>query len=166
MIARTEALDKLASLDIKAPYIYLIDIVALIEMIWADGEVQQSELAILDDYLHKRVEQINNMAYHEVISIQDAQAFVEPLVQQKPPPERLAALRSLIGPIILTSSDSVYVDLLLKSLLEACIDIAANAVKNYPYDIHGRFDPAEKACFFSILKTLIEFRGADKVKNR
>jgi len=32
------------------------------EMIRADGEVQESELAILNEYLHKRVQQIDEMA--------------------------------------------------------------------------------------------------------
>ena len=31
-------------------------------MIRADGEVQESELAILNEYLHKRVQQIDEMA--------------------------------------------------------------------------------------------------------
>jgi hypothetical protein len=37
-----EAVDQLSSLGIKSPYVYLIDLVALIEMIWADGELQEA----------------------------------------------------------------------------------------------------------------------------
>jgi hypothetical protein len=153
-----EAVDQLSSLGIKSPYVYLIDLVALIEMIWADGELQEAELAILNEYLHKRVQQINEMAGYKVMDFEDAQAFAQRFIQQKPHPEFLSSLRSLIGPVILTSTDSAYVDSLLMSLLEACIDIAANAVRKYPYRLHDRFDADEKRCFSEIVKTFIDFK--------
>jgi hypothetical protein len=153
-----EAVDQLSSLGIKSPYVYLIDLVALIEMIWADGELQEAELAILNEYMHKRVQQINEMAGYNVMDFEDAQAFAQRFIQQKPQPEFLSSLRSLIGPVILTSSDSAYVDSLLKSLVEACIDIAANAVRKYPYGLHDRFDADEKRCFSEIVKTFIDFK--------
>jgi hypothetical protein len=56
---REQAIEDLSIFGIKEPYTYLLDIVPLIEMIWADGEAHDSELAILDEYLHKRVQQIN-----------------------------------------------------------------------------------------------------------
>jgi outer membrane protein assembly factor BamD (BamD/ComL family) len=158
MITRMEAVDQLSSLGIKSPYVYLIDLVALIEMIWADGELQEAELAILNEYLHKRVHQINEMAGYKVMDFEDAQAFAQRFIQQRPQAEFLSSVRSLIGPFILTSSDSSYVDSLLMSLLEACIDIAANAVRKYPYGLHDRFDADEKRCFAEIVKTFIDFK--------
>ncbi len=59
---RQEAIEDLRMFGIKEPYIYLLDIVPLVEMIWADGEAYESELAVLYEYLHKRVPQINEMA--------------------------------------------------------------------------------------------------------
>lgn len=165
MITREEVIDELASLGISGSDVYLLDVIALVEMIWADGEVQKSELDILDEYMHMRVRQINELVNYEMMDFPHALAFARGFIDQKPSPELLAKLRSLVGPIIFTSSDARYVDALLKSLLEACIDIAANAVCNYPYDMHGRFDSREKACFFDILKTLMAFRWHDKVQS-
>ncbi len=51
---REEAIEDLSRFGIKEPYTYLLDIIPLIEMIWADGEAHDSELAVLDEYLHKR----------------------------------------------------------------------------------------------------------------
>ena len=166
MTTRQEAIEDLSMFGIKEPQIYLLDIIPLVEMIWADGEVQESELAILDEYLHKRVQQNNKMAGYAAIDFQDAQAFAHRFTKQKPLPEVLRMLRSLVGPSILTSSDSRYVDSLLKLLIEACIDIAANAVRKYPYGLHDRFDSEEKRCFLYILKTFIEFKRPDGVKKR
>jgi len=69
-----EAIEDLSMFGIKEPYTYLIDIIPLIEMIWADGEAHESELAILDEYLHKRAQQINEMAGYAAIDFQGAQA--------------------------------------------------------------------------------------------
>ena len=75
-------------------------------------------------------------------------------------------LRLLVGPIILSSSNSRYVDSSLKSLIEACIDIGADAIRKYPYGSHDRFDSEEKRCFFEILKTFIDFRRPERMKKK
>ncbi len=48
-----EAIEDLNLFGIKEPYTYLIDIIPLIEMIWADGEAHESELAILDEMVQQ-----------------------------------------------------------------------------------------------------------------
>lgn len=165
-LTRQEAIKDLSVLGIREPQIYLLDIIPLVEMMWADGELQQSELVILDEYVCKRVRQINDVAGYEVIDSEDAQAFARRFTMQKPLPEFLRMLRSLIGPSILSSSDSAYVDSVLKLMVEACLDIAANAVREYPYGLHDRFNPEEKNCFFEILKTIIDFKRPDGVKRK
>jgi hypothetical protein len=44
---RQRAIDELEQHGIRGPNVYLIDIIPLIEMIWADGRVQEGELEIL-----------------------------------------------------------------------------------------------------------------------
>jgi len=67
MTTRQEAVEDLSMFGIEDPKTYLVDMIPLAEMIWADGEVQESEFAILDEYLHERVQQINEMAgYSEI----------------------------------------------------------------------------------------------------
>ncbi len=166
MTTREEAIQDLSLFGIKDPYTYLIDIIPLIEMIWADGEAHESELAILDEYLHKRVQQINEMAGYAAIDFQGAQAFAYQFIRQKPLPEFLRTLRSLVGPIIMSSSDSRYVEPLTKLMFEACIDIAANAVRKYPYGLHDRFDSDEKRCFYEIIMTFIDFKWPERMKKK
>jgi hypothetical protein len=133
-----EAIEDLNMFGIKEPQVYLVDIVPLVEMIWADGEVLEGELVILNEYLHKRGQQINEMAGYKIMDFEDAQAFANRFIKQKPQPDFLRMLRSLVGPIILSSSDSHNRDPLLRLMIEACIDIAANAVRTYPYGLHDR----------------------------
>jgi hypothetical protein len=163
---RQETIEDLSMFGIKEPYIYLLDIIPLVEMIWADGEAHESELAILDEYMHKRVPQINEMAGYKVMTFEDAQAFAHRFVKQQPRPEFLRMLRLMVGPILLSSSNSRYVDPLLKLMIDACIDIAANAVRKYPYGLHDRFDSEEKECFYEILKTFIDFKWPDRMKKK
>ncbi len=46
------------------------------------------------------------MAGYAAIDFEDAQAFAYRFIRQKPLPEFLRTLRSLVGPVILSSSDS------------------------------------------------------------
>ncbi len=161
-----EATEDLSMFGIKEPYTYLLDIIPLVEMIWADGDAHESELAILDDYLHKRVPQINEMAGYKVMTFEDARAFAHRFIKQRPRPEFLRRLRSLVGPLVLSSSDSHYEEPLLKSMFEACIDIAANAVRKYPYGLHDRFDSDEKRCFYEIIMTFIDFKWPERMKKK
>ena len=72
---RKQAIEDLSMFGIKEPQAYLVDIIPLVEVIWAEGEVQESELPILDEYLHERVRQINEMAGYAAIDFQEAQTF-------------------------------------------------------------------------------------------
>jgi hypothetical protein len=154
-----EAVEDLNVLGITGPQIYLLDIIPLVEMIWADGVAQASELTILNAYLHKRVEQIKKIAGYKVVDFENAWAFALRFIRKRPLPGFLRRLRSLVGPIILSSSDSQYVDSIVRRLIEACTDIAANAVRRYPDGLHDRFDEKER-CFLEILKT---FRNVEMV---
>jgi hypothetical protein len=80
--------------------------------------------------------------------------------------EFLRRLRLLVGPVILSSSDSRYVEPLTKLMFEACIDIAANAVRKYPYGLHDRFDSDEKRCFYEIIMTFIDFKWPERTKKK
>jgi hypothetical protein len=72
----------------------------------------------------------------------------------------------MVGPVILSSSDARYGEPLLKLMIEACIDIAADAVRKYPYGLHDRFDPEEKRCFFEIIMTFINFKWPERMKKK
>jgi hypothetical protein len=149
-----EAIEELKRFGITGAQIYLIDLIPLIEMIWADGKTQGAEISLLADYLKAHVERINHLADYPALDLEEAKAFVTKFLKHRPDPQLLAALRSLIAPVRLQSSDPVACDHLRESLLAACLDIASSSVTQYPYGLHDRFTPQEKRCFFEILQSL------------
>jgi hypothetical protein len=153
-VTRKEALRRLKLHEIAGPQVYLIDIIPLIEMIWADGKAQESEIEILEDFLRKHVERINALADHEVLTLENARDFILRFLRRRPDPELLSTLRSLVAPVRLSTSDPERNAAIRDSLLAACLDIAASAVVEYPYGLGERFGPAEKRCFFEILESL------------
>jgi hypothetical protein len=148
-----EAIEELGRFGINGAQVYLIDLIPLIEMIWADGKAQDAEVSILADYLKKHVKRINALAGYEALSLDAAKAFVTKFLEKRPDPQLLATLRSFIAPVRLAAS---YPDIrarLKASLLAACLDIASSSVTDYPYGLHDRFNPDEKNCFFEILES-------------
>ncbi|BBO80932.1 hypothetical protein DSCO28_14980 [Desulfosarcina ovata subsp. sediminis] len=154
---RQEALDFLASLGIENEKIYLIDLVPLIEMIWADGKIQPGELVILKCWLHKHVEHINHIAGYKIIRLSDAMQFAQRFLTCQPKPGLLKKIRHCIGPVRMHTPGRVYDRKLLKNILFACLDIASSSVREYPYKISGRFSQSEKNLFLDILATFREY---------
>ena len=153
-LTRQEALDELKRYGITGSQIYLIDIIPLLEMIWADGKPQDGEVAILEDYLEKHVIHINELANCELLTLEGARSFVLQFLRKRPDTELLKTLRSLVAPVRLSSSDTAENNALRESLLAACLDIVSSSVIEYPYRLGERFNPAEKRCFFEILESL------------
>ncbi|MGD8762524.1 MAG: hypothetical protein PVG87_09480 [Desulfobacteraceae bacterium] len=148
-----EAIEELERFGISGAQVYLIDLIPLIEMIWADGKAQDAEVSILADYLKNHVKHINAMAGYEALSLETAKAFVTKFLEKRPDPQLLATLRSFIAPVRLTTSDPDKREKLKASLLAACLDIASSSVTDYPYGLNDRFNPDEKNCFFEILES-------------
>jgi hypothetical protein len=148
-----EAIEELGRFGISGAQVYLIDLIPLIEMIWADGKAQDAEVSILAEYLKKHVKRINSLAGYEALSLDVAKAFVTKFLEKRPDPKLLATLRSFIAPVRLAASDPQIRERLKASLLAACLDIASSSVIDYPYGLHDRFNPDEKNCFFEILES-------------
>ena len=153
-MTRQEAIEELQQYNIHDAQIYLIDIIPLIEILWADGKVQLGEIAILNEYLKKHVSHVNQIAGDDIITLEEANDFASRFLKKRPDPQLLKTLRSFITPIRFSCSNKISKELLRESLLAACLDIAAISVADYPYQLHERFNPAEKRCFFEILESL------------
>ncbi len=154
VLARKEALGVLRRHGISGAQIYLIDLIPLLEMIWADGKAQESELEIFEDYLAQHVASINALAGYPVLTLEAGRTFVLRFLRERPDPELLRMLRALIAAVRLSSSNDAGNETLRQSLLAACVDIAASAVAFYPYAHGDRFDADEKRSFFEILETI------------
>lgn len=162
MISRQAALNELKRLGISGEQVYLIDFIPLLEVVWADGEAQPSEVTILEEFVENHVDNINKQAGCKVLELAQAKAFVNRFLVKRPDPEIMKTLRRFVKPLRLSSADQKENQQLKESLLCACMDIAASAVTEYPYGLHDRFCHEEKRCFFSILESLSESEAAEQ----
>jgi hypothetical protein len=55
---------------------YFLDLIPLIEIIWADGENQPGELRILYNFLIEHIAFLDRIAGIQAVSIEDANAFL------------------------------------------------------------------------------------------
>ncbi len=151
---REHVIEDLAKYNIKDEEIYLVDIIPLIEIIWADGMVQKCEVDILYDYVKNSLKRIGEMAGHEIISKNQAAKFINRFLKDRPDPKLLATLRSFVTPIYFSSTDEEFRKKIKNSILQSCLDIAASCTTEYPYGLRERFDENEKQAFFEILESL------------
>jgi hypothetical protein len=158
-MSRHEALSILERCGISGANVYLMDLIPLIEMVWADGKVQPSEIAILDRFLRQHVKKINMICDDGVLDLKTARAFCTRFLYERPDPDFLCRLRRLIKPVhlLLFKGESLYNS--IDALLAVCSDIAENAVMEFPQAAPGRLNTAEKSCLFEIRKTFWGFIG-------
>ena len=153
-LTRKDALAELERYGITGKLVYLIDIVPLIEMIWADGAIQDVERELLDKFLTQHVANINALAGMELIEMASARAFAEKLLDERPDPKVMTVLHRLIPIVRMSSSDTERNAHTRAEILRWCLDIGASCVAEYPYGDHDRFSDAEKACFEEIFSAL------------
>ena len=154
LISRGKALEELEKFGIKGNDVYFIDIIPLIEMIWADGQAQDGEMAIFNEFLQKHVKHLNKLAGFEAFTVNDARKFVARFFKKRPSPNLLKTLRQLSICVGTSCADPGENAAHKESLLGVCLDIAASSTTQLPYGLHDRFEPSEKRCFFEILDTL------------
>jgi hypothetical protein len=151
---RPDALRELASHGIVGPDVYFIDVLPLIEMMWADGIVQSVERDLMQKFLHQHVDNLNALAGYQALAYDQGDAFVARFLAARPSGDVMAILRRLIPPVRLSSSDAARNDAHRSAILRWCLDIGASCVTQYPYGDHDRFSTAEKQCFEEIFRAL------------
>jgi hypothetical protein len=151
---RQEAIAALAAHNITGAQVYLIDLVPLIEMMWADGKVQSAEVELLENFATVHLKRINHAVGHEALTADSLDRFIKRFTEQRPDAQLLETIRALLPKVRLSSSDELGNQALRESLLAWCLDIAAASTTEYPYGMNERFCAAEKRCFFEILNTL------------
>lgn len=145
-LRRLQILQDLQDLGISGWEANFIELVPLVEMIWADERCQEGELAVLDHYISRLVNRLNEFNPSVRFTIEDAEDFAMRFIEERPSRELLRVLRDL--------ALELAEDLSKEILLQACLDIAASSVCSYPYEVDERFNPAEKRTFFEILKSI------------
>lgn len=146
----TDAAKKLARFNIRQQQIYLIDLVLLCEMAWADGKIQIGEQNILFDYLNSHVDSINRLAGCEVLDYADAQEFITRFLDERPDQELLETIREVIPAIRIANKEFEVAERTRLDILNACLDIAASSVTKYPYGLKERFTAEEKEFYHKL----------------
>lgn len=135
--------------QLPAESIYLLHLVPLIEVMWADGRSQRAERTLIHEYSMTLQRTWAQKAGKEVISDQVVQDFFKRFLNQQPPAEELQRLRALL--LELPHSETAEPALRLDTVLDLCLDVAACAVPHYPYGLHERITSEEKR----IIKELV-----------
>lgn len=131
--------------------VYLLPLVPLIDVMWADGVIQPAEISIFYECLTRHLADLCNQADgEEVISIAAAEKFAGDLLNTRPDPGKLHRLRELAVQVLNLSHDARLCD----SVLDNCLDLAAIAVTRYPYERRDRVMSAEKRVLHELFESL------------
>ncbi len=131
--------------------VYLLELIPLIEMIWADGKNQQKEISILQDFTIRHLANLSNAAEGlEVISVEEANSFIDYFMKERPSDELLADLKGLAMQKLEAELSSNSREM----IIEYCMDIAAACVTEYPYSSSERVQAQEKAAISELIQTL------------
>lgn len=133
--------------------IYLLPLIPLIEMAWADGEPQGAELTLLYEFsLHHVAELDREAGGLDVLSADQVNAFLARFIDTPPPAGQLKRIRTLALPVIFDHSDPVVNERRRSQLLSYCLDIGAAVVREYPYGLHERFSGPKKALMLDLVE--------------
>ena len=126
--------------------LYLLPLIPLIELMWADGVIQPAEVSILYDQVTHHLAELHTSADgEEIVTVSEAEAFLDRFLNNPPDPQKMRELRQLSLRLLDAGSDRQGVERRKRELFDSCLDIAAAAVINYPYGKRDRIIASEKA---------------------
>ncbi|GAB4352154.1 MAG: hypothetical protein Kow0060_01750 [Methylohalobius crimeensis] len=138
---------------LKESDIYFLDLIPLVEMIWADGHNQREELRILSDFALDHMEELNEIVGAEVVTPADLKDFLRRYGEQRPPRGLLASLREIACRRLHRRSESQDKG---QAVFMCCLDIAAACVDRYPYGMRQRIMERERQLLLALMPLLRE----------
>lgn len=126
--------------DLKEADFYFLNLIPLIEVIWADGQNQDSELTLLYKYTIEHIAKLDQATGSSVISVDDANDFLDRFAHQKPPAALLKRLRELAMHVFHKERVDDR-----QTIMDYCMDIAAACTTRYPYGLQERITDSEKS---------------------
>ena len=147
-----DALESLVNdFGLTSETIYLLPLVPLAEVMWADGLLQRSEIDLFHDCLKHHVDNLSRLADNqEVVSMAEAQKFARDLFKAPHDPVKLHRLRELAVQVLNLDPDVEQ----RRTVMDSCLDLAAIAVSRYPYGKRERVMTAEKQLLRELFETL------------
>lgn len=139
MMDRQPLFEQLAlEFDLKPADFYFLDLIPLIEVMWIDGKNQESELKILYQFVLEHISYIDKAAGVQVLTVDDANDFLDRFAHHKPPQKLLTELHHIV------IQEKGIAEHRKMDVLEYCLDISAACVTHYPYGIRERVQRYEK----------------------
>jgi len=142
----------MAEFNLKPADFYFLDLIPVIEILWADDKNQPGELRILYQCLIEHIAHLDQSSGIHAISVNDANDFLDRFAHRKPSDHLLSQLRALS-----THSSQSLPEARRSSIFEYCLDIAAACTTQYPYELRHRIIDEEKKL---LQKLFIEFNIA------
>jgi hypothetical protein len=140
---------------IRGEAIYLLDVIALIEMAWAHTRPGPPEYRLIYEYALRRVAEIDNETEGTyTMNPSQVNAFVQRYLNGRHPSGHLRRIRELAAPLMFNQSDTATNARQRQRLLDYCLDVGAASVGHYPYEAHERFGPEKKMLFREIAYSL------------
>ena len=118
--------------DLKPQHTYLLEVMPLIEVMWADGRNQDKEISIIQEITEKHVAELNGLVEGiTVISNQDAKDFLNRFLHVRPPEGLLTELRELTVDWL---KDKGKIHDKGDTIISYCLDIAAACAATDKFD--------------------------------
>lgn len=135
--------------DLKKADFYFLDLIPLIAVIWADGHNQEAELGLLYKFTLEHIANLDHYLGESLISVDEANDFLDRFAHQKPSSTLLARLQDLTL-IALAKQPSIK----KQSIMHYCMDIAAACAIQYPFGLQERVCSSEKTLLMNIFSTM------------
>jgi hypothetical protein len=140
---------------LKSIDVQFLDLIPLIEVMWADGKNQDPELNLLYRFTIEHIARLDRSAGIHAVSVADANDFLDRFAHRRPPPELLEQLRNFVFDWDEDRSDQDAVRHRHGTMLDYCMDIAAACVPHYPYGVHDRIIREEKRFLKELIQRLL-----------
>lgn len=138
---RQQDFDLLArEFNLKEADFYFLELIPLIEMIWADGHNQANELSLLYKFTIEHIAALDRSSGFPFASIEDANDFLDRFTQQRPSRQLLEKLSELVARSAIADESNRH-----QTVLNYCMDIAAACTVRYPFGPQERIIESEKA---------------------
>jgi hypothetical protein len=134
--------------------IYLLDLIPLIEMIWADGQRQQEEVALLYDFALQHLQRLSAWCDGvRVVSSEDVIRFVNYFLTERPSPALLKRLREFVVASLRQSVSCREAESRRQEIISWCLDIAASAMTSEA-EVRSKIDQQEKVLLIKLMQSL------------
>jgi hypothetical protein len=160
------ALERLRRFGVEGKRIYLIDLIPLIEMIWAGGRIVSEPIELLYQYANRHLCHINAMAGYLLLTTTDATNLAAPYLTSRPDMAVIKRIRECIVPVRLGETRNDYGDMIMNRIMSACREILSMSVTKVHLELQHVHCSEEIDMYLDIMKTFRDYNPdfADSVQ--